>query len=344
MASKLYRPIAWNMTRRQSLRSLGGLFVTGMGLSFATTACSTDPSTSVEPTPAATQAKARVLRIGHQKFDPFILIKARGGLEERLKAFGTRIEWTEFQSGPPMLEALNVGSIDLARTGDAPPIFAQAADTPFLYVGSGAPRPRSSGLLVKADSPLRSLAELKGKRIGFQRGSSAHFLVVQALKSAGLTLDDIQPENLSPSDARAAFEQNNIDAWAIWDPFYAAAEKQVGVRTLTTGEGLAPNREFFLAHKAFAAENEALLLALLEETAEVAQWADDNPAEVVDVLAPVTGLEPEVLDAVTRRRSWAFDPIQPEAIAEQQRIADTFYDLELIPKSVQVLDVIWRPS
>lgn len=131
MASKLYRPMAWNMTRRQSLRSLGGLFVTGMGLSFAATACSTDPSTSVEPEPATAQAKARVLRIGHQKFDPFILIKARGGLEERLKTFGTRIEWTEFQSGPPMLEALNVGSIDLARTGDAPPILPKQRIRPF---------------------------------------------------------------------------------------------------------------------------------------------------------------------------------------------------------------------
>lgn len=163
--------------------------------------------------------------------------------------------------------------------------------------------------MVKADSPLQSLSELKGKRIGFQRGSSAHFLVVQALKDAGLTLDDIQPESLSPSDARAAFEQNSIDAWAIWDPFYAAAEMQVGVRALTTGEGLAPNREFFLAHKAFAADNEALLLALLEETAEVAQWADENPREVVEVLAPITGLEPGILNIVPRRRSWAFDPI-----------------------------------
>ncbi|WP_225885200.1 sulfonate ABC transporter substrate-binding protein [Leptolyngbya sp. KIOST-1] len=344
MASKPNRSMAWGMTRRQSLKSLGGLFATGFGLSLAATACSTDPTTSVEPEPAAAQAKARVLRIGHQKFDPFILIKARGGLEERLKAFGTRIEWTEFQSGPPMLEALNVGSIDLARTGDAPPIFAQAADTPFLYVGSGAPRPSSSGILVKEGSELRSLADLKGKKVGFQRGSSAHFLVVQALKESGLTPSDIQPENLSPADARAAFEQDNIDAWAIWDPFYAAAEKQVGARALTTGEGLAPNREFFLAHKTFAADNEALLLALLEETAEVARWADDNPDEVVEVLAPVTGIEPDILETVTRRRSWTFDAVQPDAIAEQQRIADAFYELDLIPKSVQVLDVIWRPT
>lgn len=344
MAAKPNRSIAWGMTRRQSLKSLGGLFATGVGLSLAATACSTDPTTSVEPEPAAAQAKARVLRIGHQKFDPFILIKARGGLEERLKAFGTRIEWTEFQSGPPMLEALNVGSIDLARTGDAPPIFAQAADTPFLYIGSGAPRPNSSSILVKEGSELRSLADLKGKKVGFQRGSSAHFLVLQALKEAGFAPSDIQPENLSPADARAAFEQDNIDAWAIWDPFYAAAEKQVGARALTTGEGLAPNREFFLAHKSFVADNEALLLALLEETAAVAQWADDNPAEVVEVLAPVTGLAPDILDTVTRRRSWTFDPVQPDAIAEQQRIADAFYELELIPKSVQVLDVIWRPS
>ncbi|MBD2111806.1 MULTISPECIES: sulfonate ABC transporter substrate-binding protein [Cyanophyceae] len=339
-----HRPRAWGLTRRQSLKSFAYLFASGMGLSAAVTACSSDSTTSTEPQPAATEAKAKVLRIGHQKFDPFILIKARGGLEERLKTFGTRVEWIEFQSGPPLLEALNVGSIDIGRTGDAPPIFAQAADTPFFYVGSGAPRPKSSAVVVQADSPVQTLADLKGKKVGFQRGSSAHFLVVQALKKAGLAWSDIEPVNLTPADARSAFEQNNIDAWGIWDPFYAASEKQVGARTLTTGEELAPNREFFLASKAFVADNEALLVALLEDTAEVAQWADNSPAEVVEVLAPITGLEPEILDVVTRRRSWIFDPVQADAIAEQQRIADAFYELELIPKAVRVQDVIWTPS
>ncbi|HEY9817440.1 MAG TPA: sulfonate ABC transporter substrate-binding protein [Candidatus Obscuribacterales bacterium] len=344
MAAKPNRSSAWSMNRRQSLKSLGGLFATGFVLSLAATACSTDPTTSVEPEPAAAQAKARVLRIGHQKFDPFILIKARGGLEERLKSFGTRVEWIEFQSGPPLLEALNVGSIDLGRTGDAPPIFAQAADTPFVYVGSGALRPKSSAIIALANSPLQAIADLKGKTVAYQRGSSAHFFFVQALKSAGLTLDDVESANLSPADARAAFEQSNIDAWAIWDPFYAAAEKQTGAKTLITNEGLASNREFFLASKAFVADNEALLVALLDETAEVANWADNNPAEVVEVLAPVTGLDPEILDVVTRRRSYSFDPVPTEAIAEQQRIADVFYELDLIPKAVRVQDVIWTPS
>lgn len=344
MAAKPYPSKSWSLTRRQSLKSLAYLFVGGFGISTLATACSRDTTTSVEPQPAATKAKATVLRIGHQKFDPFILIKARGGLEERLKTFGTRVEWIEFQSGPPLLEALNVGSIDIGRTGDAPPIFAQAADTPFVYVGSGALRPKSSAIIAPANSPLQSLADLKGKTVGYQRGSSAHFFLVQALEKAGLTLDDVESANLSPADARAAFEQSNIDAWAIWDPFYAAAEKQIDAKTLTTNEGLAPNREFFLASKAFVADNEALLVALLEETAEVAQWADNNPAEVVEVLAPVTGLDPEILDVVTRRRSYSFDPVPPEAIAEQQLIADTFYELDLIPKAVRVQDVIWTPS
>ncbi|MBD0336678.1 MAG: sulfonate ABC transporter substrate-binding protein [Cyanobacteria bacterium Co-bin13] len=343
MAAEQRRP-SWGLTRRQSLKSFAYLFAAGFGVSTVTTACNRVASTGGAAQPATAQAKATVLRIGHQKFDPFILIKARGGLEERLKSFGTRVEWIEFQSGPPLLEALNAGSIDIGRTGDAPPIFAQAADTPFFYVGSGAPRPKSSGILVPANSPLSSLADLKGKQIGFQRGSSAHFLVVQAVKQAGLSWNDIEPVNLTPADARAAFEQNNIDAWGIWDPFYAAAEKQLNAKSLSTGEGLAPNREFFLASKAFVADNEALLVALLEETAEVAKWADSNPAEVVEVLAPVTGLDPEILDVVTRRRSYIFDPVQAEAIAEQQRIADAFYELELIPKAVNVSDVIWTPT
>ncbi|MBV5262395.1 aliphatic sulfonate ABC transporter substrate-binding protein [Synechococcus moorigangaii CMS01] len=303
------------ITRRKSLKFLGGIAL-GAGLSKTLAACSYDPSTSTEPKPPRTQAAARVVRLGHQKFDPLTLIKARGGLEKRLEAFGTRVEWIEFQSGAPLVEALNVGSIDIGRTGDAPPIFAQAANAPLLYVGSGSPRAQGSGVLVRQDSPLRELAELKGKKLAFHEGSSANFLAVQVIKKAGLSWSDITPVNLSPADARAAFETGSVDAWAIWDPFYAAAEVQINARSLSTSEGLASNRDFFLATQSFVAENGAILWALLEETIEVSKWADSSPGEVVDLLSPITGIEPEVLDRVTRRRNYFFEPMSPDVISE----------------------------
>ena len=223
--------------------SLAVLFLLGIGLNWAIAACNNTPSPTSSARLAAspTATAAKVVRIGHQKFDPFTLVKARGGLEKRLQPLGVSVEWKEFQSGPPMLEALNVGSIDIGRTGDAPPVFAQAANAPLLYIGGSAPKDRSSGILVPANSAIQTLGDLRGKKIAFTKGSSANYLLAKALKSAGIKWTDIEPANLTPADARAAFQQGNVDAWVIWDPFYAAAQAQADVRVVKDSKGLAAN-------------------------------------------------------------------------------------------------------
>jgi sulfonate transport system substrate-binding protein len=233
--------------------SLAVLFLLGIGLNGAIAACNNTPPPRGSANPAAspTATAAKVVRIGHQKFDPFTLVKARGGLEKRLQPLGVSVEWKEFQSGPPMLEALNVGSIDIGRTGDAPPVFAQAANAPLLYIGGSAPKDRSSGILVPADSAIQTLGDLRGKKIAFTKGSSANYLLAKALKSAGIKWTDIEPANLTPADARAAFQQGNVDAWVIWDPFYAAAQAQKDVRVVKDSKGLAANRDFYLANQSF---------------------------------------------------------------------------------------------
>ncbi|MBD1909918.1 MULTISPECIES: sulfonate ABC transporter substrate-binding protein [unclassified Leptolyngbya] len=320
------------------------LFLAGLALSFGMAACAPTPSTSTASPEASAPPSDRVVRIGHQKFDPFTLVKARGGLEERLKPLGVTVEWTEFQSGPPMMEALNVGSIDIGRTGDTPPVFAQAADAPLVYIGSGSPKASSSAIVVPKDSPLKTVADLKGKKVGFQKGSSAHYLTVQALKSAGLKWEDIEPVNLTPADARSAFSQGAIDAWGIWDPFYAAAEAQLNAKTLILSEGLAANRDFYLASKTFANQNADVIEAIAQETREVSEWASANPAEVVKILSPILGIDPPILDKVTRRRDYTFQAVKPEVIEEQQAIADTFFELGLLPKALKVSDIVWQPS
>jgi sulfonate transport system substrate-binding protein len=326
--------------------SLAVLFVLGIGLNWAIAACNNTPAPTSSARPAAspTATAAKVVRIGHQKFDPFTLVKARGGLEKRLQPLGISVEWKEFQSGPPMLEALNVGSIDIGRTGDAPPVFAQAANAPLLYIGGSAPKDRSSGILVPANSAIQTLADLRGKKIAFTKGSSANYLLAKALKSAGIKWTDIEPANLTPADARAAFQQGNVDAWVIWDPFYAAAQAQVDVRVVKDSKGLAANRDFYLANKSFAQPNVKIIEAIREETQAVATWADANPAEVVKILAPILNVDASILDVVTRRRSYGFEPIQADMVAEQQEIADSFFELGLIPKQLKVEEVVWKPG
>ena len=167
-------------------------------------------------TAAAAQDPAQ-FRIGYQKGSvSLVLAKSHRLLEERFPA--TRISWIEFPAGPQMLEALNVGSIDLGSTGDIPPIFAQAAGADLLYVGVEPPKPKAEVILVPENSPIKTVADLKGHKVAFQKGSSSHNLLLRSLQKAGLKFTDIQPAYLTPADARAAFQQGNVDAWAIWDP------------------------------------------------------------------------------------------------------------------------------
>ena len=177
---------------------------------------------------AITQAQAAsdnesVLRIGYQKYGTLVLLKSSGALEKRLAEQGVEVKWTEFPGGPQLLEGLNVGSVDFGVTGETPPVFAQAAGADLLYVAHEPPAPTGEAILVPKDSPIKSVAELKGKKVALNKGSNVHYLLVRALEEANLSITDITPVYLPPADARAAFERGSVDAWVIWDPFQAAA-------------------------------------------------------------------------------------------------------------------------
>ena len=171
----------------------------------------------------AARAEDRVVRIGFQKYGTLVLLKGKGSLEGKLRPLGYRVTWAEFPAGPQLLEALNAGAIGFGSTGEAPPIFAQAAGARLAYVAHEPPAPLGEAILFPKASPLRSVADLKGKKVALNKGSNVHYLLVRALESAGLSYADVTPIFLAPSDARAAFERGSVDAWAIWDPFLAAA-------------------------------------------------------------------------------------------------------------------------
>ncbi|MBT0570182.1 sulfonate ABC transporter substrate-binding protein [Curvibacter sp. CHRR-16] len=279
------------------------------------------------------------LRIGYQKGSlALVVLKDSGKLAQRLK--GSSIRWVEFNAGPPLLEALAVGSIDIGATGDAPPVFAQAADKDLVYVAYEAPAPEGSAVVVPSDSSIRTLADLKGKRVAFTKGSSAHFLIAQGLRKGGLTLADIQPVYLSPSDARAAFEGGNVDAWVIWDPYYAAVELTGKARVLATSKGLSSGNSFFLASNKLVQQYPAAVSAIVDELNKAAKL---KPQEVTQLITKNLGLEPAVVERYVQRRPGS--PIRlltPEVIAEQQGVADVFYQAKVIPKPVRVADAVWN--
>jgi sulfonate transport system substrate-binding protein len=172
------------------------------------------------------------------------------------------VTWILFPAGPQLLEALNAGSIDFGNTGEAPPVFAQAAGVNFVYFGNQPPFPKGEGVLVKKDSPIQNVSGLKGKRVALNKGSNVHFFLVKLLEKAGLKIDDITLVYLTPVDAWAAFEGGSIDAWVIWDPYMTAAVDRLGARVLQDADGVAANREFFLADRHFAQAHQEILPAV----------------------------------------------------------------------------------
>ncbi|MBR1159180.1 sulfonate ABC transporter substrate-binding protein [Bradyrhizobium elkanii] len=298
----------------------------------------------VAATVSASYGEDKVVRIGYQKYGKLVLLKSKGSLEEKLKAVGTKVVWTEFPSGPPLLEALNVGAIDFGNTGEAPPIFAQAAGAPIQYVAYEPPAPKGEAILVPKDSAIKSVADLKGKKVALNKGSNVHYLLVKALEKAGVKYSEIEPVFLAPADARAAFERGAVDAWVIWDPFQAAAEAATGARTVADGTGIVANYQFYFASKKFLQADPKIVELVLAQLSEVDDWAKGDIHAVAEQLAPSIGLSVPVVEVALKRQAYGIKPVTDAVVADQQQVADTFFALGLIPKQIKISDVAWRPG
>jgi sulfonate transport system substrate-binding protein len=279
-----------------------------------------------------------VLRIGYQKYGTLVLLKARGSLEKRLAPLHVEVKWTEFPAGPQLLEGLNVGSIDFGTVGEAPPIFAQAAGADLVYVGNEPAASAAEAIIVPKNSPIKTVAELKGKKVALNKGSNVHFLLVKLLEKAGVKYSDIDTVFLTPADARAAFERGSVDAWAIWEPFLAAAQRQTGARILADGTGVVSNHQFFLASRPYASKRADVVAIVLEEVGAVDAWAKTNPKEAAAALSPQIGLDQATVELALSRGGYGVKPVDDAVLAEQQRIADSFYDLKLIPRHINIRD------
>ncbi|AKJ31279.1 sulfonate ABC transporter substrate-binding protein [Caldimonas brevitalea] len=292
----------------------------------------------------AASAGPTELRIGFQKSAiNLLIVKQQGWLEKRYP--NTRVSWIEFPAGPQLLEALAVGGLEFGLTGDTPPVFAQAAGKDLAYVGVEPAKPFSSAILVKPDAPLKTLADLKGRRVALQKGSSAHYLLVQALKQVGLTFKDVHPVYLPPSDARAAFERGSVDAWVIWDPYYAATELAIRPRVLATGKGLTSNNSFYLASPALAQQHPQVVSGLLEELTRADAYLQTHKREVAQFVSDFSGLSLATVHLfISRRPPSPVRPLTPQVVSEQQQVADAFHALGLVPRRVQVADVVWQPG
>ncbi len=310
---------------------LGSAAIAGLSLSAGITA-------------ARAQGITR-FNIGFQKNGVLVVARNQRLIEKALEPRGISVNWVEFQAGPPLLEAMNVGSIDFGTTGDTPPIFAQAANAEIVYAAALPSRGRNSAILVPEASEIGTLTDLRGKKLAFTRGSSAHNVAVAALEKAGLTLDDVQPVFLSPADAGAAFASGSIDAWSIWDPFYAGAELNQKARVLAGGEEiLGTTNSFYLANSRFANAHPEILQASIDALGEAGRWAEANLDGVAEALAQATGVPVAIQKLTAERGEFEVTPVTPEIIAQQQAVADRFAQLQLIPAPIDVASRVWRAS
>lgn len=283
------------------------------------------------------------IRIGYQKAGTLNLLRLRGGLEPELAKLGVAVRWVAFPAGPQLLEAMNAGVVDYGHTGDAPPILAQAAGVPLAYVACEPERPHSEAILVPPGSTIRSLADLKGRRIALNKGSNVHNLLVRALESAGIGYDEIRPVYLAPADARAAFAGGSVDAWATWDPYFAEAELSDGAVVLADATGLVGNREFQLASRDLAGRRPDIVRTVVETLGREADWIGRHQDEAVRLFVAELGLDEATIRRVVARKGYGVAPITDGVIAEQQRIADAFLSLRLIPRPIAIRDAIAAP-
>ena len=316
-------------------------------LSLGLIACSSkDEQAQLTQTDTAQQENVEKISIGFQKSSLNLLVARDQKLLEQ-QFPGAKLEWREFPAGPQMLEALAVGAVDFGSVGNTPPIFAQAANKELTYVGYEVYPSDSQALVIHPDSNIQSIADLKGKKIAVQKGSSAHELLAKILQKAGLSWQDIEPIWLPPADARAAFDKKSIDAWSIWDPFLSAAELSSNAKVLVKNADFAPTYSFYIGSPQFIQKYPNATAKFNESLNQADQWILNHQAEALDIFQKNTGLAPEVAKQAFDRRLKPSPILELNAtvIEAQQNIANLFEQEKLIPKHIDVQRVIWtNPS
>jgi sulfonate transport system substrate-binding protein len=300
---------------------------------------------------SATAAKAQIsdtIRVGYQKSSTLMaILKANGELEKALTPLGIRVSWHEFTSGLPLLEAINTGNIDFgADVADTVPLFAQAAGAQLAYIAEEAASPSAQAILVRAESPIKTIADLKGKKVAVTKGAGSHYLLLAALARAGLGFKDISPAYLTPADGRAAFTGGNVDAWVAWDPFLTSAQRQSGARILSDGgDGLASYKRYYLSSAAFADRRGNVLDVIFGKLDEAGKWVKAHPKDAASLLAGLWGIDAPTVEEANSHRSYRVGVVTAPGLSEQQRIADAFFANGLLPVRINALDAkIWTPK
>ncbi|WP_125711095.1 aliphatic sulfonate ABC transporter substrate-binding protein [Lacticaseibacillus porcinae] len=283
-----------------------------------------------------TATKLTTVTIGYQKADPVDISRARGELAKKMKAKGYKVVFKEFQDGTALTTALKSGDIDYARVGDVPPVTAQANGLDFVYVAAGSDKVQGSGIEVKKTSGITSLADLKGKTIAYTKGTSSQYMLIQALKKAGLSTSDVKMVSMDQATAAVAFAKGTVDAWASWDPYTATAEVNNDATLLVDDTGLAKNRDFLISTETYASKNKDISKLLTKYLGEDMTWANNHKSQLTTMLMKMLKLKKSIVTKMVDRRTYSFGSVTDSILKEQQSIADVFYQQKVVSKKVDV--------
>ncbi|RPE26563.1 sulfonate transport system substrate-binding protein [Acinetobacter sp. BIGb0102] len=325
------------------MKLLSKVSVLGVLIStFSLSGCQKPEQHTEKATSTTENTAVKTLSIGFQKSSLSLLVAKQQKLFEQ-EFPNAKIEWREFPAGPQMLEALAVGAVDFGYVGNTPPIFAQAAAKPLSYVAYEVVAPTGQAVLVHANDKISTLQDLKGKRIAVQKGSSAHELLAKTLQKAGLSWQDIQPIWLPPADARAAFDKQAVDAWAIWEPYLGTAELQGHTKTLVDGSAFPTTYSFYIGNPDYIKKHPDSAPKLIKSINLADQWIVQHQDQALQIYAQSTGLSLPVAQRVLDKRPKP-SPVHiltPEVVQSQQQIADLFKQEQLIPVHIDIQHSVW---
>lgn len=276
--------------------------------------------------------------IGYQKADPVDIARQHGELIKKMKAKGYQVVFKEFSDGAALMTALKSGAIDYARVGDTPPVTAKAAGTDIALIAAGATKEYGSGILVGKNSQITNLKQLKGKTIAYQKGTAAQYLIIQALKKAGLSTNDVKLVNMDQSSASVAFAKGSVDAWVTWDPYTATAQVNQGAKLLTNGTGLAKNRDFLISTQNYAKTHTALSKLLTTYINDDMTWANNHHTQLIAMLSKILKLSDAVIQKMVERRTYAMALVKADSsiVDEENQIANTFYQEGVVTEKVDM--------
>ncbi|MEA0974507.1 aliphatic sulfonate ABC transporter substrate-binding protein [Lacticaseibacillus paracasei] len=276
--------------------------------------------------------------IGYQKADPVDIARQHGELIKEMKAKGYQVVFKEFSDGAAIMTALKSGAIDYARVGDTPPVTAKAAGKYIALIAAGATKEYGSGILVGKNSQITNLKQLKGKTIAYQKGTAAQYLIIQALKKAGLSTNDVKLVNMDQSSASVAFAKGSVDAWVTWDPYTATAQVNQGAKLLTNGTGLAKNRDFLISTQNYAKTHTALSKLLTTYINDDMTWANNHHTQLIAMLSKTLKLSDAVIQKMVERRTYAMALVKADSsiVDEENQIANTFYQEGVVTEKVDM--------